>query len=74
MLQGVLEIANSYMDQQQEKKERGDAKAREERRKEKPRENETGLLAKQSSSAKLGSLKTRENPGEHRERQLVHSA
>ena len=32
LLQGVQEIANSYVDQQQEKKGRGDEKAREERR------------------------------------------
>ena len=35
LLQGGQEIANSSMDQQQEKKERGDEKAREERRQEK---------------------------------------
>jgi hypothetical protein len=35
MLQGVQEIANSYVNQQQETKERGDEKAREEKRLEK---------------------------------------
>jgi len=35
LLHGVQEIANSYVDQQQESKERGDEKAREERRLEK---------------------------------------
>jgi len=35
MLQGGQEIANSYVDQQPEMKERGDEKAREERRLEK---------------------------------------